>query len=83
MSQQATRRRGQARTLAQRGLRANDASGEHARERRVVFPGRVGVDVDIEEGFGGLVEVELPERSERERRGGQEHESQFLRRRTR
>lgn len=68
--QQATRRRGESWGESAGGFGGYDSASKHAREWRVVAVSGIGVDVDVEEVFAGLVEVELPERRKWERNGG-------------
>ncbi|CAL8998666.1 unnamed protein product [Prunus brigantina] len=48
----------------------DDPVDEDSRKRWVVGESRVGVDIDREMGFGGLVEEAFPERGEGKRGGG-------------
>ena len=51
--------------------------GKHAGERRVIFSGRVSVDVNIVKIRGDVFEEQFPKRSKRERGIREKHESQF------
>lgn len=68
---------GEGRGISLSGFGRDDPVGEDAGERRVVFSGGVGMDVDVEKIRRDVFEEQFPERSERERGIGEKHEGQF------
>lgn len=81
MSEKAAGSGGERRGKSPSGFGGDNPVGEYAGERRVIFPGGIGVDIDIEKIGWNVFKEQFPKRSKRKRGIREKHEGQFMSRR--